>query len=135
MRLCCKALVAAFSFGPESRINLDRDVERVLHEGRRVNEDFITLFWLKREIPPSENRQHFSQRLAIRISSRVGDAVFRNRLKRLIREVFRHERSHWENNIDVVMIVKPAENLKKMDYGVLRETVMSCCRKAGMMGK
>lgn len=119
-----------YSFGVESRISLDRDVGEVIHCGRRINEDFLVFIVLKRETAQEKSQNQFSQRIAIKISSRVANAVRRNRIKRWIREIFRHERIHWLNSIDIVIIVKPFKTTEKLNYIFLREKILSCCQKA-----
>jgi len=46
-------------------------------------------------------------RLGVTVSSRVGNAVARNRVKRLVRELFRTRCPHREGTTDVVVIAKP----------------------------
>jgi ribonuclease P protein component len=46
-------------------------------------------------------------RLGVTVSTRVGDAVERNRVKRLLREAFRHARVRIVPPLDVVVIAKP----------------------------
>jgi ribonuclease P protein component len=46
-------------------------------------------------------------RLGITVSSRVGNAVVRNRVKRLVREVFRVRRQALQGAFDIVVIAKP----------------------------
>ena len=46
-------------------------------------------------------------RLGVTVSSRVGDAVVRNRVKRLIREIFRERRLDMPAALDLVVIAKP----------------------------
>lgn len=48
-----------------------------------------------------------ASRLGVTVSSRIGNAVARNRVKRLVREVFRVRRSSIPNAVDVVVIAKP----------------------------
>jgi len=42
-------------------------------------------------------------RLGLSISRRVGNAVLRNRWKRIIREVFRRHRAEWPSGLDLVV--------------------------------
>lgn len=46
-------------------------------------------------------------RLGVTASSRVGNAVVRNRIKRIVREVFRHYRAELVPPQDLVVIAKP----------------------------
>ena len=46
-------------------------------------------------------------RLGITASKRVGNAVVRNRVKRVIRAVFRQHRSMLVSPVDLVVIAKP----------------------------
>jgi ribonuclease P protein component len=45
-------------------------------------------------------------RLGVTVSSQVGNAVIRNRIKRLVREIFRHLRSVLVDPVDVVIIAR-----------------------------
>jgi ribonuclease P protein component len=45
-------------------------------------------------------------RLGIIASRKVGNAVVRNRAKRLVREAFRATRALWPDDVDVVVVVR-----------------------------
>lgn len=56
-------------------------------------------------------------RIGITTSKRLGNAVMRNRVRRLVREVFRRGLMTLPNGIDVVVIAKPRAT--SMTYGAI----------------
>ena len=68
-------------------------------------------------------------RYGFSVSKRVGKAVTRNRVKRLLREILRIMplKPAW----DIVFIVRPAA--ATADYATLKETVESLLSKAGLI--
>ena len=61
-------------------------------------------------------------RLGISIGRRVGNAVARNRIKRLLRESFRLSRPSWPAAYDLVVVVRPHDPLALTDYQTLMAT-------------
>ena len=45
-------------------------------------------------------------RIGLTVSKRIGNAVARNRIKRIIRDYFRRNRTLISNNIDIIVIAK-----------------------------
>ncbi|XHF24064.1 ribonuclease P protein component [Corallococcus exercitus] len=45
-------------------------------------------------------------RVGLTVSSKVGNAVVRARLRRLLRELFRKQRGQWPPGLDVVLVVR-----------------------------
>lgn len=68
-------------------------------EGRRRHTSHLVI--LRRPASRSISR------LGITVSSKVGNAIVRNRLKRLFREIFRQNRGQLEPPIDLLIIAKP----------------------------
>ena len=67
-------------------------------------------------------------RFGFSISRRVGNAVVRNKFRRMLREIARAApvKPGW----DIVFIVRPAAN---MDYNSLKEAVISSLKRAGVL--
>ena len=55
-------------------------------------------------------------RLGLSVSRRVGTAVARSRIKRLLREAFRLSQYDWAAAYDIVVVVRPHEPLRLAEY-------------------
>lgn len=87
----------------KDRLRSRRDFQRVGREGRRRrSRHFVLLIAPKR---PEVERD--APALGVTVSRKVGKAVRRNRVKRCIREWFRHERGAVPPRSDVVVIARP----------------------------
>lgn len=54
------------------------------------------------------------RRLGLSVSSRVGNAVARNRVKRLLREFFRLNKVFFPDSSDILVTVRSAEGLTRL---------------------
>jgi ribonuclease P protein component len=87
-----------YSFRKFERIRKRKDYLRIYQEGKRVNsKNFITIF---------SRNQTGIQRLGITVTKKAGNAVKRNRIKRLLREFFRLNKDKLPGSHDIVIIVK-----------------------------
>jgi ribonuclease P protein component len=83
----------------EARLRDGRDFRRVNRSGkRRASRHFVAV------IAPS--REAGAAKMGLAVSRRVGNAVARNRVKRRIREWFRHERESLPRDTDWVLIAR-----------------------------
>jgi ribonuclease P protein component len=87
------------SFPKAVRLRRRPEFLRVQRSGSRENLGHFVLV-----SAPAPTR---GARLGVTVSSRVGNAVTRNHLKRLVREVFRTRCPHRGGTNDVVVIAKP----------------------------
>jgi len=101
---------AAGRLSHSSRIKKRLEFEAAQNGGRRATTaHFVFLLYARSEAAAPA-------RLGIVASRKIGNAVVRNRAKRLVREAFRTERGLFEPGIDVVVIVRrPLSNLKLGD--------------------
>jgi ribonuclease P protein component len=93
------------SFGKHVRICKRRDYLTVYQQGVRSYSENFTIIACKNQMGIS--------RLGITVSKKVGNAVQRNRIKRLIREYFRLNRSRLSTPRDIVIIAKKDASLLK----------------------
>lgn len=104
---------AAETFPRRDRVLHRRDFLRAQSEGRRVHTPHFVLVAL----PTADGRL----RLGVTVSRRVGDSVRRNRVKRLVREVFRRNRALFPAACDVVVVARVGA--ATLDYAGVRNEV------------
>lgn len=86
------------AFGKEERIRKRRDYTRIYEQGTRIySRRFIIIV--------CPNPQGI-RRLGTTVSKKAGNAVQRNRIKRLLREFFRLNKSRLPASQDIVIIAK-----------------------------
>jgi ribonuclease P protein component len=84
------------TFRPHERIRRRAEFQQVYEHGARVHGRYSTLFILPNALPVG--------RLGIAATKKLGGAVVRNRAKRLIRELFRHNKI--APGFDIVVVPK-----------------------------
>ena len=85
---------------PSERLRRSCEFQRVFQYGTKLVSPLFVLYIL----PTRESRS----RLGIAVSKRVGKAVIRNRVKRLVREVFRRHKELLTPACDVVFVARRA---------------------------
>ena len=90
----------ALSFPKKRRLASNRQFKAVLDHGRRVGNSLLTLY-----LAPN---QCGYPRLGVSVGKSSGNAVVRNRLKRLLREAFRQSQDRIPQEFDYVLMISPA---------------------------
>ena len=101
MKRCC--------FSIKNKLRQQRDFENVFKNGIFQKSSVFTAYSL-------ENEETFS-RLGVSVSRKVGNAVLRNRIKRVVREWFRKKCTDFPKTIDLVIVfrkVMPAFSRKAL---------------------
>ena len=68
---------------------------------------------------------NYSPRLGMRVSRKVGNAVTRNRVKRIVRELFRLQQSNLPSGCDLIIIPHP--NFLSLDRDCLNKSFAKLC--------
>ena len=90
--------VRRFSFPPEYRIRKRHDFLAARNRGRRLRTPHFYIHMLAGSGSVT--------RLGITASRRVGNAVVRNRIKRLVREFYRHHRDLLPLGVDISIVAR-----------------------------
>jgi ribonuclease P protein component len=83
------------------RLSRSAEFERVYRQGRSTGNRYLVLYTFPREDTAA------GPRLGVSVSRKVGGAVERNKVKRLLREAFATEEGRLPADADVVVVARP----------------------------
>ena len=86
------------------RLSRSAEFERVYRQGRSVGNRFLVLYSFPRS---SSGEPADGTRLGVSVSRKVGGAVERNKVKRLLREAFGTLAERLPDDQDVVVVARP----------------------------
>ena len=96
------------SFGKKERVRKRKNYLNIYQKGVRVHSSNFTVI-----LNPNPSGE---KRLGVAVSKKVGNAVKRNRIKRLLREFFRLNKDRLPDSRDMVIIAKKdVSSLKYQD--------------------
>ena len=87
------------------RLSRSAEFERVYRQGRSKGNRFLVLYAFPRD--EDTPREDDGPRLGLSVSRRVGGAVERNRVKRVLREAFWAEAERLPDTSDYVVVARP----------------------------
>jgi ribonuclease P protein component len=116
------------------RLSRSEDFSRVYRAGRSVANRYLVVYYFERPATAVEDTEDVP-RLGFSVSKRLGGAVERNRIKRVLREVVRANIRRLRRNMDFVLIARAplAELIETESFGVVENRVIEVFRKAGLV--
>ncbi|HDD24539.1 MAG TPA: ribonuclease P protein component [Chloroflexi bacterium] len=106
----------------EVRLRRTVDVRRVYAEGQSWAHSLLVLV--------ARPNQLGRTRIAVTASRKIGNAVERNRARRLLREAARHLYNHIQPGWDIVLIARP--NIRRVKEPHVEQALASLLRRAGL---
>ncbi|MEW9672341.1 ribonuclease P protein component [Ammoniphilus sp. 3BR4] len=108
----------------QHRLRDQNEFQKVFQQGKSAANRQFVVYML-----PKEGQEHI--RIGISVSKKIGKAVVRNRVKRLIREASRLlvPQMKWRGDLVIIARIPVAE----MDYHELSASLTHCLKKAKLL--
>ncbi|MBN2707095.1 MAG: ribonuclease P protein component [Deltaproteobacteria bacterium] len=111
-------------FPKKERLRKRKDFLEIFDQGQRRHSSHFILFYRESGLDQA--------RLGITASRKVGNAVVRNRLKRLIREYYRQHKAGFDPGTDYSLVVK--RNFSRLPWVQVVEQLASLLRNRKRTG-
>ena len=112
-----------FKFGRMERIKSKKGFQLVYNSGRSVVDALSVIYVLT---SPSERVQ-----IGLAVGKKLGNAVLRNHVKRMMREVFRNRKHELKAGSHIVWVAR--KKLIASDYNTYDRVFMRLAKRAGLL--
>lgn len=116
--------MSGFSLTKRERLHLNSEFKNVFKKGKVCHHPLLTMFVYNRI---TGNHSDIA-RLGLVVSRKIGNAVKRNRVKRILREFFRLNKNRLIPGVDIVFI--PKNNLTQLNFNQIKKIVSSLWHRA-----
>lgn len=115
------------------RLSRSEDFARVYRAGRSVANKYLVLYYFDRPAAGTDELEE-GPRVGFSVSKRIGAAVDRNRVKRVLREAFRANEDSFEGNMDFVLIARTpiVDLLESGGFVAVEAKLIEVFRKASL---
>ncbi len=112
-----------YKFPKKYKIKSKKEFQRVYEKGQSVV-DGMSVFY----VLPSENEKI---KIGFAVGKKIGNAVVRNRVKRMMREIFRKHKNELKGNKRVVWVAR--QRLALADIKTYERVFLRLVKKASLM--
>ncbi len=116
------------------RLSRSEDFTRVYRAGRSVANKYLVLYYFEHPEAGSNNTAT-TVRVGFSVSKKLGSAVDRNRVKRVLREAFRTNCALFRGNMDYVLVARAPllELLESGGFRMVEAKMLEVFRKASLV--
>lgn len=107
-------------------IKSKQDIENIFKHGKWFKHSFVSILINKRVL---NERDHISGRVAFIAGKKTGNAVERNKAKRLLREAARAQNLPYQN-YDILLVA--SKQTKDMSFKQINEALAKVLMRAGL---
>jgi len=105
------------------RLRKRADFNRTYKKGRSIANAYFVLVYRRSGLPVT--------RAGFTVSKKYGKSVRRNRIKRQLREIYRHRIPHVKDGYDLIFIVR--QNARNIDFSVMENAVDDLLKRAWLL--
>ncbi len=110
---------------PADKLKVRAEFTPCYTKGRKYHSRYFLLFFLPDAAPYLAR----GPRLGIAAGRKIGTAVWRNRVKRLIREAFRLGRERFPDNADMVVVVKRGIDIRRLKLADIQKDLQGVLQR------
>jgi ribonuclease P protein component len=115
----------------QNRLAKREDFNKVYRSGKSIANQQFVLYYLLKPTVISSSTECF--RLGVSVSKKIGNAVVRNRIKRIVKEVIRLETARIVHHVDFILIARKPVTV--MDYHEIEKSIQHVLKKAALLVK
>lgn len=110
----------------ENRLAKREDFNKVYRYGKSTANMQFVLYYLPKH-------QDGSFRLGVSVSKKLGNAVVRNRLRRMMKEIVRHHTESIKGDVDFILIAR--KPIVDMPYDTMEKSLLHVLHRASLLTK
>ena len=97
------------------RIKSKIEFEDIIKNGKKIGNSFFVIYY--------KDRKKLFSRFGVSLSKKFGNAVVRNKYKRILREIIRINQKKFKNSYDYIIIMK--KSCFDLNYKMIEEKLLS----------